>query len=227
MTSDIIEDQITSIPRPYFGYQERPVRNECISLYNFGFDLEKVGQLVRSGLTIIDHNRTILVLNRSAVTTLADGDGIRVAGKSLLIEKAYVQRSFDLLLAKIHAADTRDRFDAGQCPCIGIPDRKGAVRYVLRVMDAQSHGSDTAILLTIIDLADRVGPTRETFAVVFRMSEREAELAELFARGFRLEEIALEMTISLNTARVHLRNVFTKTNCSGQAELMRMVSRFI
>jgi DNA-binding CsgD family transcriptional regulator len=56
---------------------------------------------------------------------------------------------------------------------------------------------------------------------VFTLSEREAELAELFASGLRVDAIAGRMRISVNTARVHLRNVFAKTGCTSQIELAR------
>jgi DNA-binding CsgD family transcriptional regulator len=77
----------------------------------------------------------------------------------------------------------------------------------------------------VVDFNDRSGPSRSTVSTVFRLSAREAELAELFSQGLGLEAIAETMGIALNTARVHLRNIFQKTSCSTQLELFRRLTR--
>jgi DNA-binding NarL/FixJ family response regulator len=51
------------------------------------------------------------------------------------------------------------------------------------------------------------------------LSEREAEVARLVARGFSDRQIADELFISPRTVNAHIRNLLTKTNRINRTEL--------
>jgi len=164
-------------------------------------------------------------INQVAADLLEGCPVLRIKDGYFVIERAAVQRGFSELLRRVSNSVAERTFDRDRNDFIGVPDRSGAIRYALKVMSAVRVESGTEFLIAIVDLVDRAAPSRSTVASVFRLSEREAELAELFSRGLRLEEIAQQMGVALNTARVHLRSIFSKTNCAGQLELMRMLTR--
>jgi DNA-binding CsgD family transcriptional regulator len=53
---------------------------------------------------------------------------------------------------------------------------------------------------------------------------REAEVAALLAVGHEIRDVATRLRISVNTARTHLKTIFSKTGIRSQAELIRRVS---
>jgi DNA-binding CsgD family transcriptional regulator len=110
---------------------------------------------------------------------------------------------------------------------LGVPDREGRTRYMLRVFPFTAARTLALVLIAVSDLVESRPIDRSTMAVVFSFSPREAELGELFSNGLRIEEIAPRMGIALNTARVHLRNVLAKTGCSNQIELARKFAYFL
>lgn len=108
----------------------------------------------------------------------------------------------------------------------GVPDPQGHIHYVIWLLSWLSGVPDGCVILAVADLAAQAeGIRRGGIAAVFGLSAREAQLAELFSMGFRLEQIAIRMSVTLNTARVHLHQVFLKTNCAGQLELARAFAR--
>jgi DNA-binding CsgD family transcriptional regulator len=169
----------------------------------------------------------VLFSNQQAVEILEAGSGISLRKGALFIERTSIQRTFEALIKR--CVETHDDNVAHDRPVeyFGVPDRTGAVRYAINVVTIATRNGLVEILLGLVDLFDARGPSRETFAAVFRLSEREAELAELFSKGLNLEEISERMGVVLNTTRVHLRSEFNKTNCSGQLALMRALSRLI
>ena len=57
----------------------------------------------------------------------------------------------------------------------------------------------------------------------YGLSNRELQLCELFLNGLNLEQIAEHCGISLQSARTYLKHIFSKTQCSSQVELIRLL----
>ena len=56
------------------------------------------------------------------------------------------------------------------------------------------------------------------------LTEREQEVAELAAKGYRNHEIAEELHISENTVKHHLKIIFQKMNIDRRTKLIEMLS---
>jgi len=78
------------------------------------------------------------------------------------------------------------------------------------------------VMVTIERAAART-PSREFLIRRFSMTEREAAVAILLARGARNAEIASELRISPHTARHHTENVLSKLNVHTRAEAARVI----
>jgi DNA-binding CsgD family transcriptional regulator/PAS domain-containing protein len=84
---------------------------------------------------------------------------------------------------------------------------------------------EAAALVTIVDPI-RIRPTRPAlWRDAFALTPREAVLAAELLAGHSLESAAATMEMSRNTARTHLRQLFAKTGCSRQSDLVRLLMR--
>ena len=190
----------------------------------FPLDFDTAAKMFRSGLIAIDQNRVVLFSTPQATKVIEADEAVGLRKGMLAIERSSIQRTFEASLRK-----AVDLFLDNNLPetfdFLGIPDRTGDVRYAIKIVTVTQREGMVQILLSLVDFTDNRTPCRATFASVFRLSDREAELAELFSQGFGLEEISTRMGVALNTTRVHLRSVFQKTSCSGQLALLRTLSR--
>ncbi|WP_162901316.1 hypothetical protein [Breoghania sp. L-A4] len=58
----------------------------------------------------------------------------------------------------------------------------------------------------------------------FSLTRSEARLAASLARSGTLEETLGDLSITRNTAKTHLRRIFTKTATRNQVELVRLIA---
>lgn len=55
------------------------------------------------------------------------------------------------------------------------------------------------------------------------LSPKEAKFAQALVDHCKLDNAANAMFVSRNTAKFHLRNIFSKTGCRNQAELVKVL----
>lgn len=87
-----------------------------------------------------------------------------------------------------------------------------------RLIDLTSR----AVLVTIERAESRM-PSREFLMRRFAMTEREAAVALLLARGARNAAVASELRISPHTARHHTENVLAKLNVHTRAQVAKAI----
>jgi DNA-binding CsgD family transcriptional regulator len=183
-----------------------------------GLSAEVLQQCIPWGILIVDQQRRIVFANDRARSFLDAKSGLEERSGRVHVERANIDRCLGELVRRAAAASPTS---TSVEEIVGVPDRQGHTRYAIKVIRCRTDQGEAAALLIITDLLSSVHVSRGAVAKVFHLSEREAELAELFASGLRIDAIAPRMGISVNTARVHLRNVFAKTGCASQIELAR------
>ncbi len=77
--------------------------------------------------------------------------------------------------------------------------------------------------VTAIDPESRTAPDPAAMAAMFGMTPAECRLAELLASGLTLQEAALQLFISLHTAKTHLKRILSKTGTRRQADLVSLL----
>ena len=82
------------------------------------------------------------------------------------------------------------------------------------------------LAVLLITDPERKRPTfSELLIKIYKLTPKEAMLGTMIASGKSIKQAAEELSITYETARTHLRRVFSKTGTSRQAELVILIDQ--
>jgi DNA-binding CsgD family transcriptional regulator len=107
-----------------------------------------------------------------------------------------------------------------------IPSSKGGQSLIaLIVPSCNQHvnGSPSASILFLSELRATLEMDLRPVARLYKLTRAETRLLYAILRGDRISTYANQAGITLNTAKTHLKQLFSKTEARRQADLVRLV----
>jgi DNA-binding CsgD family transcriptional regulator len=109
--------------------------------------------------------------------------------------------------------------------------RKERGSLLLRPIAIRGLGLDmlpgARLFVTVTDLSQTPSAAEHELRLIFALSQAEANVASLLARGLDADEIAAERQTSVATVRTQIRQVFQKTEVSRIGELVSLVANIM
>ena len=196
-------------------HQDRQV----ISLYS-----RAMAQLM-VGVVILDQNGMVIESNPAASSILDTQDGLKVTGGMLEANYANDNRKLQRLIrdALMHTQVSRLSMTEG----MSVSRQSGQLNWGVVVQsispDEWTEGKQRpSVAVFVRDTGGKADPPVKLAQQLFQLTPAETSLAIQLANGLSLEEAAEALNIRRNTARAHLRSIFSKTGVRRQTELVRI-----
>ncbi len=180
---------------------------------------------LRAGVVLLDGDARLLYANAVA-RALGGLDGplrLRRAGVS-----AHSNLHAQRLAALIRAAQIGVHTGTMSVPVPSDGRLLTIMAFAVRGKDtarfADLHLPDAAMMLFIVDPANRLDIPPAVVMDAFGLTRAEARVALAVASGLGVPEVAIQLDLSPNTVKTHLRRVFAKTGTGRQAELVRLMT---
>lgn len=207
---------------PHFG-RAIAIRQKIVALSSEVGAMSGALQSLQTGVVTLGANLGISFANEEAQRVIFGADGIScVRGRLTLSDHAQQMR-----LASAVAAAATGGAGTGQHVFVQRPS--GAADYALQVVQGKAgtallSGRAPAATVFITDPAQSGRlPPAELLAERFCLTPTEAEVALLIASGQGTGHAARTLRMSLNTARTHLKSIYSKAGVRQQAELTRLI----
>lgn len=177
------------------------------------------------GVVVLDQDGQVLECNPAATTILESKDGLKVVGRQL--EAAYANDNRKLqglvrdALVHPHAA----RLSLTEAMSVSRPSGRLSWGLIVQSIssDQWTEGKQRpSVAVFVRDTEGKVDPPVRMAQQLFQLTPAETALAIQLANGLSLEEAAEMLGIKRNTARAHLRSIFSKTGVRRQTELVRI-----
>lgn len=177
------------------------------------------------GVVVLDQDGQVMECNPAATAILELKDGLRVAGKQLEASYANDNRKLQGLVrdALIHHPHTK--LALTEAMSVSRPSGKLSWGLIVQSIssDQWTEGKQRpSVAVFVRDTEGRVDPPVRLAQQLFHLTPAETALAIQLANGLSLEEAAEVLSIKRNTARAHLRSIFSKTGVRRQTELVRI-----
>ncbi|BDX20113.1 hypothetical protein MFKK_29230 [Halopseudomonas aestusnigri] len=184
---------------------------------------QTIGRLAIATM-VLDENGGIVEANQIARDMLQAGDGLKLVGGR--VEANYPGDNKRLYQA-LRSAQTAGRSNDGNiAEALSISRPSGQVSLGLLIEPVPESDWDDGKPCVVVYVRDAVGRSMLSTAMtrqVFGFTPSESALAMELANGLSLEEAASSLGIRRNTARAHLRAIFSKTGVRRQTELVRLI----
>ena len=186
---------------------------------------EAMGHLM-VGVIVLDEQGRVLESNAMAKAIVAMADGLRINDNQLEATYGADNRKLQRLV--------REVLDSGGKPsrlrpvdAISVSRPSGKVSWGLVVQaiapDQWTEGKHRPSAAVFVrDIDSKASPPLRVAQELFQLTAAESMLAIQLANGLSLEEAAEALNIRRNTARAHLRSIFSKTGVRRQTELVRI-----
>ncbi|MGH8503805.1 MAG: PAS domain-containing protein [Gammaproteobacteria bacterium] len=175
------------------------------------------------GVIAVDKTGKVLVANQAAIQELDRGRGLLMRGSQLHASAPNTDtRLRTAIIAAAgnagHPGDTLIVRRGGHLAPIWIV--VAPLGRTLRKVVGQEH----QVALIFLSLPERLNrPLVTTLKTCYGLTPSEEKLALLIFEGQRLTDAAAHLGVSLNTARTHMKRIYTKTKTKHQSELVRVL----
>lgn len=175
---------------------------------------------------ILDENCRILRTNGAADMVIAADDGILTSRGALQTKQPELNDKLRVMMQEMLDAQRREEVVPAQA--LAIPRNSGLADYELLVkaipVDRYVETRNSPHLMVLIN--DPVNnPTVSMSALMnlYQLTNSEAKISVLLSQGKTLDEVSTELNIARNTARAHLRAIYSKTGVTQQSMLVSLV----
>jgi DNA-binding CsgD family transcriptional regulator len=177
------------------------------------------------GVILLDRRARIVYVNAAARSLGSDGGTLHLSNSAVTTySPPHSQRLGELIRAALRGTPTGSmsvpRASDGQLLTILVSSVRG--QDIGRFADLSMP--DAAVLLFIVDPANRAGVPASWIMDAYGLTQAEAKIALAASSGLTMPEAANRLGLSPNTIKTHLRRVFAKTGTGRQAELARLMA---
>lgn len=169
------------------------------------------------GVAIIDPQMRVEEMNEACRAILRRADGLSLHQDRLACRGAHDQAALarvvnDTLMGVAGGAIVRVARVGGDKP------------YVIRAITSRSDRK-TSCLLMIVDPDEGPPPGSEIWRVMFDLTDCELIIAEGLVCGRKINDIAMQRGVSVETVRTQIKRMFERLHVSSQAEAAVRLSR--
>lgn len=190
--------------------------------------LEEILDLLPTAVFAVGPDLEIVSANHAAQMLADRGDGLRRSGRRLELSDSTAARELRGLVAGLAATARGERAAVGGAALAGRPSLSPP--YAITVIPARpivplDRSGAACCLVLVEDPEHREPPPEHRMMSLWNLTAGEARVASLLTTDSPPREIADELGISFNTVRTHLQRIYRKTSTSGQAQLVRLLTR--
>ncbi|WP_185266804.1 helix-turn-helix transcriptional regulator [Halopseudomonas xiamenensis] len=176
---------------------------------------------------VLDESGGVLQLNDVARELLGQADGLKLVGSRLEASYPSDNRELHKLIRDaVESKDAPQPRESREALSVTRPSGEVSLGVVVEPIPgaewAEGRGQP-AVMMYIRDAVGKSQVDNRVAKELFNFTPAETQLALQLANGLSLEEAAENLGIMRNTARAHLRAIFSKTGVRRQAELVRVM----
>ena len=225
------EDHLSYSFSVHFPAEQGPGHAEALRLFRLLFDhmdsalrltCRPFNSQVSRPLLLLDSAGMIRGITDGAERALAKPDGLTIEDGRLRTAVSAEQIGLDAAIARAASVTSMESASEG----VKVSRPSGQRPWILTIRRLLSgYGPfgkvKCELLVQIHDGSPHIG-SLHLLQQLFDLTSRELQVARLLADGHSVESLAAYMTISPNTAKTHLRSIFSKTAVNRQSELLQL-----
>ncbi|HWI09846.1 MAG TPA: helix-turn-helix transcriptional regulator [Burkholderiaceae bacterium] len=178
------------------------------------------------GTVILDAQGAIFTTSRVAQEILAENDGLRLAAGGLQASYAAEDKELQRLIKQAVSGIHSTAQAVGQAMSITRPSGRGRLGIAVRTNPITEWAEGKrwpAVTVFLRDPGRKSQGSVEILRKLYALTPAEALLSMQLVEGLTLDEAADHLNIRKNTARAHLRSIFSKTNVTRQTSLVSLL----
>jgi DNA-binding CsgD family transcriptional regulator len=178
-----------------------------------------------SGVLVMDCNFRVTFLNRSAEALLQSRDCLMLLADGLRAScRQETERLRNQISAVANAANAAAQ-PAGQAIFVSRPSGRKPLEVLVAPLPEQSvlEKRRRAAALFLTDPEQQGEPDAKPLRDLFGFTQAEVRVANALLQGKSVEEYADESAVSINTARTHVKRIYSKAGVKRQSELFRLL----
>lgn len=194
---------------------------------------ESLGELYAQAISrlsvatiVLDESGSVLQVNPVAKEILEQADGLKLVGGRLEATYPSDNRELQRLVRNAFAREGEEGKTVAEAMSVARPSGQVNLGLVVEAIPSLDWAEGKGKPAAVVYIRDAVGKSIASEVVtkqLFNLTRAETALAMELANGLSLEEAAEALNVRRNTARAHLRSIFSKTGVRRQTELVRIL----
>jgi len=179
------------------------------------------------GIFILSVDGRVRHMNPSAADLTTRSVGLRVVKGRLAAVEAQADRRLQALIGLAGANDAQSRAGGS----MGAPAAERGLPLSVTVVPMRTERfsvfEEPSVMVCVTDLERGLSVPAETMRELFGLTAAESRLALALFDGGDIPQVAANLGIRANTARVQLTRIFEKTGTNRQGTLMKLMARCV